>query len=235
MTTADPATPSPPPATARPGVRVPPPVSAAQRSVLYAVRRQGEATVAEIAERLAMTVSGARQHLSGLVDAGLLEVGDAARTEVRAGRTERVYRIAPAAETLFPRAYGELTNQLLGFLPDDAVTLAFERRRDERIAAGKARLAGRRGFRARVTELTRILDEDGYLATIEELPGGRFRIAEHNCAIFAVAGEHPLACSTELEFIRAVLPEAEVERVTHMMAGGHSCSYELRRRRPTRA
>ena len=34
-----------------PGVSVAPPVSAAQRSVLYAVRRRGEATVADVAER----------------------------------------------------------------------------------------------------------------------------------------------------------------------------------------
>ncbi|MDQ3469876.1 MAG: transcriptional regulator, partial [Actinomycetota bacterium] len=174
-----------------------------------------------------------RQHLAALAAAGLVEAGNGERRRGRAGRVERVYRVASAAEPLFPRAYGELTNQLLGYLPDDAVTLAFERRRDQRIDAGRARLATKRGFRAKVTELARILDEDGYLATIEPLPGGRFRVAEHNCAIFAVAGEHPLACSTELEFIRAVLPDADVERVTHLMAGGHTCSYEIRKRPAT--
>jgi len=208
----------------------PPSVSAAQRSVLYAVRRRGEATVADVAERLGITISGARQHLAALAEAGLVEVGDGPREPGRAGRAERVYCVAPAADTLFPRAYGELTNQLLGYLPDDAVTVAFERRRDERVEAGRARLATKRGFKAKVTELARILDEDGYMATIESLPGGRFRVAEHNCAIFAVAGEHPLACSTELEFIRAVLPDADVERVAHLMAGGHSCSYEIKKR-----
>jgi len=45
-----------------------------------------------------------------------------------------------------------------------------------------------------------------------------------------VAREHPHACSSEIEFIRAVLPEAEVERTTHMVTGAHSCTYEIRRR-----
>lgn len=210
------------------GVSVPPPVSAAQRSVLFAVRRQGEATVATIAERLGMTISGARQHLAGLVDAGLLEVANGERPPGHSGRTERVYRIASAAETLFPRAYGELTNQLLGFLPDDAIVTAFERRRDQRIDGARARLAARESFADKVVELGRILDEDGYLATVEPLPDDGFRVAEHNCAIYAVAQEHPLACSSELEFIRAALPDARIERVTHMMAGAHSCSYEVR-------
>ena len=215
----------------RPGVSVPPPVSAAQRSVLYAVRRRGEATVVDIAEMLDMTPSGARQHLSALVDAGLLETGSAARVPGQHGRSERTYCIAPRAETLFPRAYGELTNQLLGYVPASAVTAAFEHRRDHRVENARARLATKRTFRAKVSELARILDEDGYLAGVEPLGRDAYRIAERNCAIFAVAREHPEACSTELEFLRSAMPEAEIDRVTHMMAGAHSCSYEVRRRR----
>ena len=221
-----------PPDTLRPGVSVPPPVSAAQRSVLYAVRRRGQATVTDIADMLDMTVSGARQHLAGLADAGLLQAGEAAREPGRKGRTERTYCIAPAAEALFPRAYGELTNELLGYVPAGAVTAAFERRRDHRIDNARVRLAAKRSFAAKVAELARILDEDGYLANVEPLPGGAYRIAERNCAIFAVAREHPQACSSELEFLRAALPEASIERVTHMMAGAHACSYEVRRRPP---
>jgi predicted ArsR family transcriptional regulator len=211
-------------------VTVPAAVSAAQRNVLYAVRRRGEATAADVAAALDITLSGARQHLTGLIDAGLIEVGDAARAPGQSGRVERVYRVAAAADALFPKAYGELTNQLLGYLPADAVNAAFDRRRDERIAAARARLAPRRTLAAKVAELARILDEDGYVADVERRPGGVFRIAEHNCAIFAVAREHPLACSTELEFLRAALPEAEIERVSHMIAGAHACCYEIRRR-----
>jgi DeoR family transcriptional regulator, suf operon transcriptional repressor len=214
----------------RPGVSVPPPVTAAQRSVLYAVRRRGQATVLDVAAMLDMTPSGARQHLTALVDAGLLEAGEATRGVGQQGRSERTYCIAPDAETLFPRAYGELTNQLLGYVPAGAVTAAFEHRRDDRIEAARARLATKRGFRAKVTELARILDEDGYLAGVEPIGRDAYRVAERNCAIFAVAREHPQACSTELEFLRAALPEADIERVTHMMAGAHSCSYEIRKR-----
>jgi len=215
----------------RPGVSVPPPVTAAQRSVLYAVRRRGEATVVDVAEVLDMTPSGARQHLSGLVDAGLLEAGQATRAVGQHGRSERTYCITPAAEALFPRAYGELTNQLLHYVPAGAVTAAFEHRRDDRIAGARARLDAKRSFKDKVTELARILDDDGYLAGVEPIGRDAYRIAERNCAIFAVAREHPQACSTELEFLRAALPEADIERVTHMMAGAHSCSYEVRKKR----
>ena len=57
---------------------------------------------------------------------------------------------------------------------------------------------------------------------------GYWRIAELNCAILDVAREHRLACATELEFIRAVLPGASVQRVSHLLSGGRSCAYEIR-------
>ena len=38
------------------------------------------------------------------------------------------------------------------------------------------------------------------------------------------------ACTSELDFIRTVLPEADVERVAHMVAGARHCAYEVRAR-----
>jgi predicted ArsR family transcriptional regulator len=207
--------------------REPEPFTDAQRTVLYALRRRGEATADQLASVLDMTLSGARQHLASLAAAGLVSSSPAPRVEGRRGPSQQVHRLTERAESLFPKAYGELTNQILGYLDDEAVTTVFIRRRDDRIAAGRARLEGRRTFAGRVRELATILDEDGYLASFEDLGRDRFRVTEHNCAILSVAREHPHACSSEIEFIRALLPEADVERTTHMMAGDHSCTYEI--------
>ena len=59
-----------------------------------------------------------------------------------------------------------------------------------------------------VGELTAILDEDGYLADVERLDDGGWRITEHNCAILSVANGFRQACSSELSFIRDALPGA---------------------------
>ena len=37
-----------------------------------------------------------------------------------------------------------------------------------------------------------------------------------------------IACGSELAFLQAVLPTARVERVTHILAGGHACAYQVR-------
>ncbi len=208
-------------------VATPAPVSPAQKAVLYAVRRRGEVTVEQLAHVLGITVSGARQHLATLVADGLIDVADAPRRPGRRGRAERCYHLTDRAEPLFPKAYGELTNQLLGYLQPGAVQDMFEQRRDDRIAAGRARLVGRTTFAERVAEVAAILDDDGYLASFENCGDGSYRIAEHNCAILSVAQRHPHACSSEIEFIRALLPEATIDRTTHMASGDHSCSYAV--------
>jgi DeoR family suf operon transcriptional repressor len=162
---------------------------------------------------------------------GLVAATEMPAESPRRGRRTLRYAVTPAADTLFPKAYGELTNELLGYLADtDAGMLndLFAKRRQHRIVNAQARLARKRGLGAKVEELARILDEDGYLATAEKLSPGVWCISEHNCAIWAVAQRYGQACTSEIEFIRAVLPEASVERILHMVAGAPRCAYEIR-------
>jgi DeoR family transcriptional regulator, suf operon transcriptional repressor len=209
-----------------------PTLPAGRRAVLYAVRRRGEATAEQIAEQLGMTVSGARQHLSALARDGYVDATAMSATEPKRGRRALAYRVTEAADAVFPKAYGELTNELLGYVSDRDPALLddlFAQRREHRIEAAQARLTGKRGLGAKVAELTRILDEDGYLASYEKVAPDVYRIAEHNCAIWAVAQRYGQACSSEIEFIRTVLPDAHVERVQHMIAGARRCAYEVRK------
>ncbi len=206
------------------------PLPEGRRAVLYALRRRGQATAADIARQLQMTPSGARQHLAALVDEGLAEATERPRPAGQRGRPQLEYTVTDKADGLFPKAYGELTNELLGYVADadsNLVDTLFERRRDERVRNATERLARCRSLKAKVAELARILDDDGYLATWEGMPGG-FRIVEHNCAIWAVAQRYGQACTSEIDFIRTVLPDAKVERVQHMVAGGPHCAYEVR-------
>jgi DeoR family suf operon transcriptional repressor len=197
-----------------------------RRELLITLKKRGEATALDLAGVLGITVSAVRQHLTGLSVAGLV-----AHRSVKdgPGRPRHLYRLSAGAEALFPKYHAELTNELLSYVDDEdpgVLERIFERRRQRRVDAAVARLHGRR-FPDKVAELARILDEDGYLADFEALPGGRYLITEHNCAILGVARRWGQACSTEIEFLREALPEARIERIAHMMAGAHVCRYEV--------
>lgn len=201
-----------------------------RRALLIALRKRGEARAEELAAQLDVTVSAVRQHLQSLAAADLV-----AHREERAGpgRPRHVYRLGAAAEALFPRSYGELTVELLDYVADEdpeLVARAFERRRRARVERVRERLEGL-DFDARVAEVARVLDEDGYLADAEPLPDGAgWRIHEHNCAILAVAQRYGHACGAEIAFLREVLPDADVTRISHVLTGATACAYDVRPR-----
>ena len=201
-----------------------------RREILESLKKRGELTADELAEKLGLTTSGVRQHLVALTSEGLV-----AHRQVREGpgRPRHCYHLTAAADGLFPRAYSDLTNELLGYASDDDPELVerlFERRRRRRVEGARERLTGR-DFAGKVEELAHILDEDGYLADFQAQPDGSYLITEHNCAILGVARRYGQACSSEIEFLRDALPEASIERVQHMIAGQHACSYEIKPKR----
>jgi len=201
---------------------------------MLALKHVGESGAEDLALALGITTSAVRQQLDGLAGGGLVTHRPQPRGP---GRPVHLYRLTRAAEPLFPKAYGGLTNELLGYVGDvDPVMIddLFERRRQRRYEGARARLATvgagmtpGQSLEPRVAELARILDEDGYLAAWEALPDGTYRIVEHNCAVLDVAERYGQACSSEIGFLRQALPDTHIERVSHMIAGAHSCAYSV--------
>ena len=195
-----------------------------RRQILERIKRGGEATAEEISGTLGITLSGARQNLMALERDGLLE-----HRSVRGGpgRPRHLFALTAAGDALFPRAYVELTNELLEYVEDEDPALLeriFERRAQRRLQRARERTAGM-GFAERVRVVAEILDEDGYLADFAARDDGTFVITEHNCAVLGVALRYRHACSSELDFLKAALPEAEVTRIAHRINGGHVCAY----------
>ncbi len=198
-----------------------------RRAILMTLKRSGVQRAQDLAEALGITVAAVRQQLGRLEEDGLVRHR---REPDGRGRPSHVYELAALGETLFPKRYGDLTTELLGYLggPDSTqVTDLFDQRRQRRLVGAQARLE-QMSLDQKVGELTRILDEDGYLADVQHLEDGSWLITEHNCAILSVATGFRQACSSEIAFIRAALPGAQVERVAHLMDGAHVCAYTVR-------
>ena len=201
-------------------------LSEPRRSVLEAIKRSGEASADEIAGTVGVTLSAIRQQLAALEADGLVAHRD---ERPGPGRPRRRYCLTPAAEMLWPKRYGQLANQLLGFVEQDDPNLVqrvFNQRGQDRVRRALVRLEAL-SFADRVAELTKILDEDGYVAECQPGSDGSWLVVEHNCAILDVAARYGAACESEIAFIRAVLPGTRVERVKHKMAGDFVCAYRV--------
>lgn len=204
---------------------------ATRRSLLGHMKRRGEARADALAAQAGITVQATRQHLTALERDGLVTHSVERKGP---GRPTHLYALTAAGDALFPRAYAELTNELLDYVEKEDPALLqriFDRRADRRLAAARERTRNA-SFGTKVKEVAAILDEDGYLADFEERPDGTYLIREHNCAVLSVAQRYGHACSSELAFLRAAMPEAEVTRIAHRLAGGHVCAYRIALRDP---
>lgn len=226
---AAPATAGAPARTARPGGTVAPAIRRlpdGRRRIVTALKRAGELDAEALASAVEMTPSGVRQHLATLAADDLVTH----RSEVSGpGRPRHIYRLSDSGDALFPRRYADLTNELLTYLADDDPDMLrhiFARRAERRLADARTRTAGMH-LPERIAELARILDDDGYLADYTVNEDGSYVIREHNCAILNVALRFGHACSSEIGFLRALLPDATVARIAHVVAGNHLCAYHI--------
>jgi DeoR family transcriptional regulator, suf operon transcriptional repressor len=198
-----------------------------RRTILQYLKMRGEALTDEIAVRLDISAQGVRQHLLAMERDGL--VGHDERRD-GLGRPKFAYSLTSTGDMLFPRNYADLTNEILGYVEDEDPELLeriFDKRAQRRLAEARKRTIGS-SFSEKVQTIARILDEDGYLAEFVAQGDGTFVITEHNCAVLSVALRYGHACSSELAFLQAALPEADVLRIAHRIAGGHVCAYRVK-------
>jgi DeoR family suf operon transcriptional repressor len=201
--------------------------SPTQRRVLAAVKRSGDATAEELAPTLEISSSAVRQHLRALRSAGLIT---ATQDRGQLGRPADRYQATDLTEPLFVSGDSSLSLELLEHIEEEdpeLVNRIFQRRRRRLVESAQDKLTGK-SIAQRVTVLTNMLDEQGYLADCEKPDHNHYRINLHSCPIWAVATHYTQACTTELDFIRDLMPDATVERVTHKTAGAHTCAYEIR-------
>lgn len=195
-----------------------------RRRIVEILKRSDSADAEAIAGQIGITPSAIRQHLVSLRADGLIAFESAPSGP---GRPQHRYRLTAVGDALFPRNYVDVANELLAYVEDEDAGLLeriFQRRGDARLERARSRVVGL-DLAARVAMVARILDEDGYLAEFTDEGEGRWLITEHNCAVLAIAQRYQHACSSELDFLQALLPDAEVTRVAHRIQGGHVCRY----------
>ena len=200
-----------------------------RRKIILALKQRGGLTAAELAEQLGITSMGVRRHLTMLERDRLVRYELAQRGK---GRPSYVYHLSPEADNLFPKNYASLANELLSYLAaddDQHVIELFDQRAQRRIRQAQSKLGGK-SLVERVAGLADILRIEGYLAEWAQVDANTFLLSEHNCAVHDVAQEFRAACGSELTFLQAVLPDADVTREHHMMGGDMMCAYRIRRR-----
>jgi predicted ArsR family transcriptional regulator len=203
------------------------PLARGTKGSLLRLLRGGEATVDELAARLAMTPNGVRFHLTELERDGLV-----VQRSVRRGprKPSHGYSLSPRAEALFPRAYDALLNAVLRDLragPPRADLEALFRRLGRQLGAAHAHRFRGLTPKQGVAEALRVLDELGGAAVARPGDDGSALVVGQSCPFKAVVPEHPEVCALLEAFLAEVLPGASVQECCQKGDAPH-CRFEVR-------
>ncbi len=193
--------------------------------ILVHIKRSQPVTARELGEAFGVSANAVRRHLKELELDGSVAYG---RQQRGLGAPANAYRLTARGEALFPNRYEEALKVLLQHIEERAgrgeVSRVFLRQFRERAAQLKVELADQ-PVEVRLQRLVRLLSEEGYMAEWDSRDGS-IRLAEHNCAIRAVAERYPEVCAAERRFLTEVLA-AQVERRTHITEGSNACEYSV--------
>ncbi|HSK22737.1 MAG TPA: helix-turn-helix domain-containing protein [Egicoccus sp.] len=192
-------------------------------TIVGLLRRDADASVAELARVLDISEVATRRHLGVLEEDGLV----AAQTVNQGrGRPAARYSLTADARRLFPQGHDQLATELLDFLAghDGGDGLrAFMRWRLQRQVDGLRDAVTAEDLHERLEQLAGRLSAAGYEASVTP-DGDGFTLKQHHCAIQDAAEEHPELCTYEAAgFARVLGTDVTISRRETLAEGGSAC------------
>lgn len=198
-----------------------------QREVLALLKRRGEATIQELEDPARRSRESLRDHLRSLVAQGLVERSGVRRAGP--GRPALVYRLSPRGERLFPQRQGQLLGELASFLlaegRGDTLDRFFTAQTEARRPRLEARVAGLAGLE-RLRAVATLLDEEGFVAEVEETADGAPRLRLCHCPLRELVAVSHAPCRAEIARIEELLGRS-ARRESFIPSGESSCTYSF--------
>jgi DeoR family transcriptional regulator, suf operon transcriptional repressor len=198
------------------------PLKATRRRIIELLRREPR-TVNELAERLELTTSAVRVHVSALERQRFVQRSGLARG---ANRPAAIYELAPGVDALLCSAYVPFVATLLRtagerLAAEEVATLMHEAGR--RLAASFGSPSGT--LRQRAVTASDFLNELGALTEVEIAPS-RLTIRGFDCPLAAAVQGSPTVCRAMESFV-AELVRAPVDECCDR-SGRPRCCFEIR-------
>jgi DeoR family suf operon transcriptional repressor len=205
-----------------------------REAVLSQLLRQGEATAAELAQCLGVSVQVMRRHLRSLEEEGLVE---ALTPHEGPGRPSNHWHLTSHGHDHFPDgsesfALGLLQSIATSLPPGALGTLLDQQAREK--AQHYTTSIGEGPLQERLERLVHLRRDEGYLAELRceaagdgQPPGEHWILSEFHCSVMRIAEEFPVVCDQELQLLRHTFPDCQVERVHWRLDEGHSCGFRL--------
>ncbi len=196
--------------------------------ILQLLKMNGPATAKQLAEQLAMTAMGARQHLLQLQKSGVV---DNYHKSEKVGRPTQYWQLTTKANDKFTDSHAQLATQLIEQVVDvyGAEGLAkIVAGREQKVLSQYLQAIGKAGsIEERLQILTELRSAEGYMANWEK-NGDSYLFVENHCPICAAAATCQNLCVSEYNLLdKCFEGYASIDRVEHILGGERRCTYRI--------
>ncbi|KRE92595.1 ArsR family transcriptional regulator [Nocardioides sp. Soil774] len=195
--------------------------------VARTILENGPSTAADLAGRLDLTPAAVRRHLEHLLAEGVVEARERKVYGARGrGRPAKVFALTESGRDSFDQQYDDLAVQAMRFLAEtqgEEAVVAFARRRVEFVGRDYASVMAVDPDLTPAEALARVFTQNGYAASVRDLPVLGEQLCQQHCPVSHVAHEFPQLCEAETEAIASVLG-THVQRLATIAHGDGVCT-----------
>lgn len=199
--------------------------------ILEALKRSGGMPVSDLAREVGMSYMGVKQHCLKLAKLGYLEEWRLPREKKEVGRPEKLYRLTPECDPLFPEAGVDLTLAVLrgaremfgDSAPEKVLYRHFQDLREQwqpKVRAGKSLVE-------KATRLADLRDKAGWFSRCHYDVTTGFRIEEFHNPLARIYQEYPNAVRMEVQMMEALLGTRVVRDEAVVGKGKKRVVYEI--------
>jgi len=204
-------------------------VADSRRAILELLKRNGAASISQLANDLHLTGEGVRQHLLQLHREGLIEAKPRATGEPqRTGRPATYYQLTVAGDHLFTKRYDVLAIAVMDAIgPElgmDAAKRVFARVTDTLVHTDQPKVRDK-NLEERVQAVKDWYGQGDPYMDVETTEDG-FRLIERNCPFYNVAMQRPALCSISVNSLSRLLG-ARVVREDSFQRGFGRCVFRV--------
>ena len=198
--------------------------------VARTILENGPSTAADLAVRLDLTPAAVRRHLDHLAAEGIVESREQKVYGARGrGRPAKVFALTEAGRDSFDQQYDDLAVQAMRFLAEtqgEEAVVEFARRRVAFVERDYAAVTAVDPDLTPAEALARVFTQNGYAASVRDLPVVGEQLCQQHCPVSHVAHEFPQLCEAETEAIAAVLG-THVQRLATIAHGDGVCTTSI--------
>ncbi|QXJ27787.1 hypothetical protein J5U23_00654 [Saccharolobus shibatae B12] len=194
--------------------------------IILFIKKNGPATLQEIADHLGISKMGAYKHIIKLEHEGLIS-RKVIKKEI--GRPIYVFNLTESGKLYFTNSDSLILLKFLEYIKregKDEIVIKFLKGRYKALYTEYKDKLSKKELDEKVEILAKLRTSEGYMAEVKKC-GNSFELIEFNCPIYKIASIYEEACSMERELFSKVL-DAEVENSHRQVNNSNVCRFIIK-------